>query len=429
MRDGVIETIEHLKEDFNVSSKEKSAAQLILKYSEWVLLRDPLRSLSIFTLKRLKTKLSWSSVCECLEQADAVIFEQIRRSRKNGKSFKAPPMLLQRYLESVLKEKEVSDDDERCELYTRLALQYVLGLSISSSNSNDKEILSEIHTHSSQKLREIVMNRDIRLNAETLLKHIKASKLSLIDEIAMLRGRLGRHKEAIEELLRVRSVQDAETYCLRNNIQDDYDDDGGGKMTQQQPMIVLLNVLFRPVESSLPRTKSEYRAHAMTLLMKHAQPRPPSWSGLDPVKILDVFPDSMPLNSALPYFALSVPCLHHRLRHSQATKHLCKYDTQILLRSKLLSAQNRKIVIDKDSKCAISGEPIAENNVFAVYPNGRTCLYHHVHGKDLTTDPITGKSFGMDGVDALPKWDASSAMGDEEEVDDSSNDDSSDSND
>ena len=159
-------------------------------------------------------------------------------------------------------------------------------------------------------------------------------------------------------------MQDAETYCLRNDVLTEDEED---KITQ--PMIVLLSVLFRPVESyvfknferlhcyirkklidilthryatPLPRPKSEYRAHAMTLLMKHAQPRPPSWSGLDPVSILDVFPDSMPLSSALPYFALSVPCLHHRLRHSQATKHLCKYDTQILLRSKLLSAQNRK---------------------------------------------------------------------------------------
>ena len=145
----------------------------------------------------------------------------------------------------------------------------------------------------------------------------------------------------------------------------------------------------------------------MTLLMKHAQPRPPSWSGLDPVSILDVFPDSMPLSSALPYFALSVPCLHHRLRHSQATKHLCKYDTQILLRSKLLSAQNRKVIINEDSKCAVSGEPITENKVFAVFPNGRTCLYHHVHGKDLTTDPVTGKSFGVDGLDdELTEWNA-----------------------
>ena len=48
---------------------------------------------------------------------------------------------------------------------------------------------------------------------------------------------------------------------------------------------------------------------------------------------------------------------------------ICKYNTQILLRSKLLSAQNRKQIINEDLKCAVSGEPITENKVFAVFPN------------------------------------------------------------
>ena len=91
------------------------------------------------------------------------------------------------------------------------------------------------------------MNRDVKLSAEILLKQIKTCKLSssLVEITAMLRGRLGRHKEAIEELLRVKSVQDAETYCLRNDIL--LTEDADDKITQ--PMIVLLSVLFRPVES------------------------------------------------------------------------------------------------------------------------------------------------------------------------------------
>ena len=68
------------------------------------------------------------------------------------------------------------------------------------------------------------------------MKQIKTCKLSssLVEITAMLRGRLGRHKEAIEELLRVKSVQDAETYCLRNDV---LTEDAEDKITQ--PMIVL----------------------------------------------------------------------------------------------------------------------------------------------------------------------------------------------
>ena len=241
MRDGVRETIEHLSQDFEVSRGENAAARLILKYSEWVLLRDPLKSLSIFTVKRVKTKLSSKAVCECLEQADAVMFEQIRRSKKKDKNdASAPPMLLQRYLEFKLSD-DVEQKEEQ-ELSTRLAAQYVLGLSI----SNRSDGLDQIRKHSSQKLREMVMNRDVKLSAEILLKQIKTCKLSssLVEITAMLRGRLGRHKEAIEELLRVKSVQDAETYCLRNDVLSEDEED---KITQ--PMIVLLSVLFRPVES------------------------------------------------------------------------------------------------------------------------------------------------------------------------------------
>lgn len=241
-RDGVRETIEHLCKDFEVSRGENTAARLILKFSEWVLLRDPLKSLSIFTVQRVKTSLSLNAVCERLEQADAVVFEQLRRSRKDNKNVAAPPMLLQRYLEFVLSHSV--KEAEKQDLCTRLASQYLLGLSILKSD----DVLSKIRKHSSQKLREMVMNRDVKLSAEILLKQIKTYKLnsSLVEEIAMLRGRLGRHREAIEELLRVRSVEDAETYCLRNDtvVASDEDED-----MITQPMIVLLSVLFCPVQS------------------------------------------------------------------------------------------------------------------------------------------------------------------------------------
>ena len=188
------ETIEHLSQDFEVSRGDNAAARLILKYSEWVLLRNPLKSLSIFTVKRVKTKLSSKAVCECLEQADAVMFEQIRRSKKKDKNdASAPPMLLQRYLEFKLSD-DVEQKEEQ-ELSTRLAAQYVLGLSI----SNRSDGLDQIRKHSSQKLREMVMNRDVKLSAEILLKQIKTCKLSssLVEITAMLRGRLGRHKEQL----------------------------------------------------------------------------------------------------------------------------------------------------------------------------------------------------------------------------------------
>jgi len=236
-----------------------------------------------------------------------------------------------------------------------------------------------------------------------------SSSARLVEEMSLLRGILGRHRDAIELLLRQRPVDLAEKYCL------DYAAKNAGRSgnddSPEGPMLILLSMLLKPntaCATPLPKSASTYQAFAVNLMIKHARPRPPHWNGLNPLKVLDIIPESLPLASLMPYLAMCIPSLHHRLRSSQVSKHLTKYDTQILLREKVLRAQNRKIVIDRDSRCCVSGEPIEENMVFAVFPNGRVSLYHNVHGKDLSVDPVSGERFTADDSpvrgDALPEW-------------------------
>ena len=59
-----------------------------------------------------------------------------------------------------------------------------------------------------------------------------------------------------------------------------------------------------------------------------------------------------------------------------------------------------------------SDEPIDANMVFAVFPNGRVCLYHQVQGKDLGIDPLTGQRFTVSTAEATPWLPGPSGTGD-----------------
>lgn len=409
-RDGIESTIRHLATDF-VRDRDGAdeAHRMILEFSRWVLLRRPRRAMTIFTTPR-HVPLPADKVCELLESVDATLSERARRGEIDGDR---GPRLTEQYLEWVLgddddeeepktsegKRKRDDDDDESTTraLFTRLALAYMS----TSPTLDDEERASR------DKLRRLLENPRARFECARLLRRIDelspAVRSTFIDERASVLGRMGRHEDALRVLLRERSMTSAEQYCLREHV--------GGDDDVEAAMIVLISLLLEETTST-----DKTRAFAMRLLSAHASPRSPSWPGLDPIRVLDVLPDSLPLSMLMPYFALTMPSIEHRLRHAQITKHLCKYNTQVLMRSKLLEAQRRKVVIDEHTQCCVSGEPINEKTAFAVFPNGRICLYHHVDGKDLRVDPVTGETFGDDGTGALPEWTAETTLGGDGDV-------------
>jgi hypothetical protein len=138
------------------------------------------------------------------------------------------------------------------------------------------------------------------------------------------------------------------------------------------------------------------RAHALpgTLTDLAGAARPSRFSGLDPAAVLRVVPDDRPLQELLPFLERAVPQRLHDIRRAQVRKNLWKYTAQVSAPADLCALQGRKVVLDRDTRCCISGEPVDENMVFAVFPNGRVCLHHHLHGKDLSVDPVTGDRFG-----------------------------------
>eukprot|EP00939_MAST-03C_sp_MAST-3C-sp1_P001425 g1425.t1 len=442
-RDGVESTVDFLSSDTVASS---DFVQLVLKFSNWVLLRSPLQALRIFLVPRIPA-IPLKSACDCLEQVDAALAEQRRRAFASERTPQShvPPMLLQRFLEHVLgvaipNSAAVKDDLKRKifrspssnptkeRLYadlnsgdvraysTRLALEYLKGIEYAATRCDVGGTASGFSVKVARdKLNYFLDSDDLSVNAVAILRNLddaKSLNRELVKSKARVLGILGRHEDALELLLRQRSIDVAETYCLdyaarilRCRNASLCEDAERRDADPDAAMLALLAMLLRPstsCASPLPKSVSAYQGHAMRLLMKHARPRSPGWEGLNPLKVIDIIPDSLPLASLMPYFALSVPALRHRLRHSQVTKHLSKFNTQVLLREKVLRAQNRRVVIDRDSRCCVSGEPIDENMVFAVYPNGRISLYHNVHGKDLSVDPITGEAFKGSG--SLPLW-------------------------
>ena len=118
MRDGVRETINTW---VRISRFQRGrSGTFVLKYSEWVLLRNPLKSLSIYrNVSRrdcLNSVWMWNRWC-CDD-------EQYADRKKDKNDASAPPMLLQRYLEFKLS-NDVEQKEEQ-ELSTRLIAQYVL---------------------------------------------------------------------------------------------------------------------------------------------------------------------------------------------------------------------------------------------------------------------------------------------------------------
>lgn len=263
--------------------------------------------------------------------------------------------LLRKYLENKLSVQGMSD----IELGTRLALEYATHV-ISLLDDNSPEVV-EIR----DKLYSFLQNGEYDI--DKVLLYTKDTNLH--NENVELYRRQNKHSEALDILVcRLNNIDEAEKYCICCGT------------SSNEAFIILLGMLFNTQDEN----SSIYREKALYILKNNT---------INPTAVLRVIPDDVKLVELMEYFQRTMPQRFHDLRQAQVRKHLMKYDAQISVLAELHSLESRKIVIDRESTCCVSGEPIDENMVFAVFPNGRVALHHHVQGEKLYIDPYTGQRF------------------------------------
>jgi len=190
----------------------------------------------------------------------------------------------------------------------------------------------------------------------------------LYEELMLLYEKAGRHQQALMVVVeKIKNYSRAERYCLDHS---DHDSD---------LFLTLFSIYLN--SSSLP---SSLPKSASSLLNNYPH-------FLDPIKVLPLLPENLPLHQILNYLTKSIQHNYHASREAMLVKNLNKLEN-LNVSARILTLMTNFVVVDRETFCKVCERRIGDR-YFVRYPNGM--IVHHKCVKDLQRCPVTGHDFAI----------------------------------
>ncbi|KAI8973310.1 vacuolar sorting protein 39 domain 2-domain-containing protein [Mycotypha africana] len=288
--------------------------ELVLKYSRWVLEKDPKQGLEIFI--------------DDLAETGTLPREKVLRHLESVSGD-----LAIEYLEFIIEELR----DESPEFHNKLIIAY---------------------------LNEIIANKELKSRLLTFLTEssfYKAEKIlsrlpidDLFEERAILLSRIGQHDQALDiYVYKLKNYTMAEEYCTKVYYKD--------PVKGEQMYLTLLKVYLQPAHNQEPLIEPALK------LLSHRG------SHIDASQVLSILPDNTKLHGLFSFLEKYIRETNKRRNMDMIVKNLWKAE-QIQVEEQLMYYRSRAVKITEDRMCPQCNKRIG-NSVFAVFPNGVVVHY------------------------------------------------------
>ncbi|KAI9010949.1 CNH domain-containing protein [Phycomyces nitens] len=301
--------------------------ELVLKYSRWVLEKDPRSGMDIFIddLAEVET-FPRDSVVQHLESISGNLAIQ--------------------YLEYILDELR----DKSPHFHNKLAIAYLDKIKAEGVTLSDSENKAALRSRLIVFLTESVYYRPEKILSRLPLD----GKHYLFEERAILLSRIGQHDQALDiYVYKLSNYTMAEEYCTK--IYRD-DPEKGEKM-----YLTLLRVYLQPSNNQKPLLEP-----ALDLLAHHG-------SHINASQVLSLLPLPTHLHGLFPFFEKYIRTSNKNRNMDMVVKNLLKAE-QLQVEEQLAFYRSRAVKITEDRMCPQCNKRIG-NSVFAVFPNGVVVHY------------------------------------------------------
>ncbi|XP_028299139.1 transforming growth factor-beta receptor-associated protein 1 homolog isoform X2 [Gouania willdenowi] len=305
-----------------------SNLDLVWKFADWALHKDPTIGVHIFT-KRIASKV----------QAELNPDDVINYLGKHSQA-----LLL--YLEHLVLERRIKKE----KFHTHLAVLYLERVLLLLKSPTDEEQLTNARERLQAMLRESSLYR-----VQFLLGKIENCEQLLLER-ATLHGKLEEHDKALHILVhKLRDFPSAEAYCLWAASSRD-------AASRQQIFHLLLQVyLGKPQMAPDGCNGGEMEMAAVDLLNRHGE-------AFDAVRVLKILPDGWSLQLLKPFVGRAIRASMHACRTSQIAVGLARSENLQLLHDRL-KERKKPIVISEKKGCHLCHNTFSEPDVVCL-PGG-----------------------------------------------------------
>ncbi|KAL6267433.1 hypothetical protein P5V15_000509 [Pogonomyrmex californicus] len=331
----------------------KDHMDLILKFAGWVLTEDPEQGLRIFM----------EDIQEVENLPRPKILDYLLCFHKD---------LVIQYLEHVV---HVWEDTNP--LFHNVLIHQYKEKCLAAMNANASPAEKEILQHIRQKLQQF-LEKSAYYTPETILVHFPFD--SLFEERAIILGRLGRHQQAISIYVSLlNDIPRAIQYC--QNVYTKYQ--SNDRMERQKQInnadevyVLLIQQLLKPnndgilmagCNPEIQRTTQPDLEMALRLLEEHA-------SKINPMKVLEVLPDSVPIGRIKHFLEVSLQNNLNAKRRTQVLKGLL-YAEHLQVQEQRMHYESQSVLMTEFNICPVCKKRFGNQSAFARYPNGDIVHY------------------------------------------------------
>ncbi|XP_014482462.1 PREDICTED: vam6/Vps39-like protein isoform X1 [Dinoponera quadriceps] len=336
----------------------KDHMDLILKFAGWVLTEDPEQGLRIFM----------EDIQEVEHLPRPKILDFLLRCHKD---------LVIQYLEHVV---HVWEDTNP--LFHNVLIHQYKEKCLASMDANATPAEKEASQHIRQKLQQF-LEKSAYYTPETILVHFPFD--SLFEERAIILGRLGRHQQAISIYISLlNDIPRAIQYC--HNVYTRYqkillqDQNRADKQKQtdnaDEVYVLLIQQLLKPdnegvlmagCHTEIQRMAQPDLEMALQLLEEHA-------SEINPMKALEVLPDSVPIGRIRRFLEVSLQNNLNTRRKMQVLKGLL-YAEHLQVQEQRMHYESQNVLMTEFNICPVCKKRFGNQSAFARYPNGDIVHY------------------------------------------------------
>ncbi|XP_024940137.1 vam6/Vps39-like protein isoform X2 [Cephus cinctus] len=332
----------------------KDHIDLILKFAGWVLEQDPEQGLRIFM----------EDVQEVEHLQRPKILDYLLRCHKD---------LVITYLEHVVHLWEDTNP-----LFHNVLVHQYKEKCLTSMSADATPAEKQNAQHIRQKLQQF-LEKSQYYTPETVLAHFPFD--SLFEERAIILGRLGRHKQAISIYMNLlNDIPRAIQYC--NNVYARFQNQTNADKVKQQHdgvdevYVTLIQQLLKPdnegvlmagCSSKIQKTAQPDLETALELLEEHA-------SKINPLKALEVLPDSVPIGRIRHFLEASLQNNLNEKRRTQVLKGLL-YAEHLQVQERRMHYESQSVLMTEFNICPVCKKRFGNQSAFARYPNGDIVHY------------------------------------------------------
>ncbi|KAF7284851.1 vacuolar protein sorting 39 [Rhynchophorus ferrugineus] len=309
---------------------------LILEFSDWVLSASPEEGLKIFT-------------------EDIPEVEKLPRPRILDTLLKSHPDLAITYLEHIIH----TWNDVNPFFHNALIHQYM------------EKILKDGVAHSQHTKKKLLdfLQQSTHYTAENVIRNFPTD--SLLEERALILGRLGKHEQTIALYVRaLGDLEKAENYCATIYEK--------GEPGSQQVYLYLINIILKPDSYLIslpgvtlsPKTAQPDLELALTLMEKNA-------SRINPTELLAILPDDIPVSRIHKFLLVGLQRVIQERRRVQLLKGLL-YAEYLQCQELKLNLQQQRFLITDLNICPVCKKRFGNQSHLVRYSNGDV-VHHSCH--------------------------------------------------